>query len=139
QVLPCGTHANLEHPIRGSEKRDKLNVSYRAQSMRGKPAAELTRGAQTMAEAAATPNGARRNRVVILGGGFAGINAAMELAKLPVDTTIVDRKNYHLFHPLLDQVALAVLSPAVIPQPRRPLLRDFPNLDVLMDEAGGFA
>ena len=58
-----------------------------------------------MAEAAATRNGARRSRVVILGGGFAGINAAMELAKLPVDITIVDRKNYHLFQPLLYQVA----------------------------------
>src|SRR5437660_2112031 len=87
---------------------------------------------------AATPNGARRNRVVILGGGFAGINAAMELAKLPVDITIVDRKNYHLFQPLLYQVALAVLSPADIAQPIRSLMRDYPNIAVLMDEAVGF-
>src|SRR6201996_6578052 len=87
---------------------------------------------------AATRNGARRNRIVILGGGFAGINAAMELAKLPVDITIVDRKNYHLFQPLLYQVALAVLSPADIAQPIRSLMRDHPNIDVLMDEAVGF-
>jgi NADH:ubiquinone reductase (H+-translocating) len=79
-----------------------------------------------------------RKRVVILGGGFGGINAAMDLAKLPVDVTIVDRKNYHLFQPLLYQVALAVLSPADIAQPIRSLVRDHPNIDVLMDEAIGF-
>jgi NADH dehydrogenase len=86
----------------------------------------------------AARNVGRRNRVVILGGGFAGINAAMDLAKLPVDVTIVDRKNYHLFQPLLYQVALAVLSPADIAQPIRSLMRDHPNIDVLMDEAVGF-
>jgi NADH dehydrogenase len=91
-----------------------------------------------MAETAAAGNGARRNRVVILGGGFAGINAAMDLAKLSVDVTIVDRKNYHLFQPLLYQVALAVLSPADIAQPIRSLMRDYPNIEVLMDEAVGF-
>jgi NADH dehydrogenase len=79
----------------------------------------------------------RRKRVVILGGGFAGINAAMELAKLPVDVTVVDRRNYHLFQPLLYQVALAVLSPAEIAQPIRSLLRHHPNIEVLMDEAIG--
>jgi NADH dehydrogenase len=83
-------------------------------------------------------SGARRKRVVILGGGFAGINAATSLAKLPVDVTIVDRKNYHLFQPLLYQVALAVLSPAEIAQPIRSLMRNHPNIDVLMDEAVGF-
>src|ERR1700748_1786671 len=91
-----------------------------------------------MTEAAATRNGGRSSRVVILGGGFAGINAAMELAKLPVDITIVDRKNYHLFQPLLYQVALAVLSPADIAQPIRSLMRVHPNIAVLMDEAVGF-
>jgi NADH dehydrogenase len=79
-----------------------------------------------------------RKRVVILGGGFGGINAAKDLAKLPVDVTLVDRKNYHLFQPLLYQVALAVLSPADIAQPIRSLVRDYPNIDVLMDEAIGF-
>jgi NADH dehydrogenase len=91
-----------------------------------------------MAEAAVARSGVWRTRVVILGGGFAGINAAMDLAKLPVDVTIVDRKNYHLFQPLLYQVALAVLSPADIAQPIRSLMRDHPNIDVLMDEAIGF-
>jgi NADH:ubiquinone reductase (H+-translocating) len=91
-----------------------------------------------MAEAAAIRSVAGRKRVVILGGGFGGINAAMDLAKLPVDVTMVDRKNYHLFQPLLYQVALAVLSPADIAQPIRSLVREYPNIDVLMDEAIGF-
>jgi NADH:quinone reductase (non-electrogenic) len=91
-----------------------------------------------MADAMATQSGTVRKRVVILGGGFGGINAAIGLAKLPVDITVVDRKNYHLFQPLLYQVALAVLSPADIAQPIRSLMRDHPNIDVLMDEALGF-
>jgi NADH dehydrogenase len=91
-----------------------------------------------MTEVVVGQNGRERKRVVILGGGFAGINAAINLAKLPVDVTIVDRKNYHLFQPLLYQVALAVLSPAEIAQPIRSLVRDYPNIEVLMDEAIGF-
>ncbi len=79
-----------------------------------------------------------RKRVIVVGGGFAGLNAAMELAKLPVDVTLVDRKNYHTFQPLLYQVALAVLSPAEIAQPIRSILRDHQNVEVLMDEVVGF-
>jgi NADH dehydrogenase len=79
-----------------------------------------------------------RKRVVILGGGFAGINAAEGLGKLPVDVTLVDRRNHHTFQPLLYQVALAVLSPGDIAQPIRTILRDYPNIEVLMDEAVGF-
>jgi NADH:ubiquinone reductase (H+-translocating) len=79
-----------------------------------------------------------RKRIVVLGGGFGGIHAAQELAKLSVDVTVVDRKNYHVFQPLLYQVALAVLSPAEIAQPIRSILRDHPNIEVLMDEAVGF-
>src|SRR3569833_3579831 len=78
-----------------------------------------------------------RRKVVIVGGGFAGINAARVLGKLPVDVTLVDRKNYHTFQPLLYQVALAVLSPADIAQPIRSILRDSPNIEVLMDEVVG--
>ena len=79
-----------------------------------------------------------RRRVVVIGGGFAGINAAMGLANLPVDVTLVDRKNYHTFQPLLYQVALAVLSPADVAQPIRSILKDHPNIEVLMDEVVGF-
>jgi NADH dehydrogenase len=73
-------------------------------------------------------------RVVIVGGGFAGINAAKGLARLPVDVTVIDRRNHYTFQPLLYQVALAVLSPADIAQPIRTILRSQPNTEVLMDE-----
>jgi NADH dehydrogenase len=89
-----------------------------------------------LAEATESPR--VRRRVVVIGGGFAGINAAMKLADLPVDVTVVDRKNYHTFQPLLYQVALAVLSPADVAQPIRSILRDHPNIEVLMDEVVGF-
>ena len=69
----------------------------------------------------------RRPRVVIVGGGFAGLNAAQGLAQLPVDVTLIDRRNHHTFQPLLYQVALAVLSPADIAQPIRTILRNQPN------------
>ncbi len=91
-----------------------------------------------MTEFGAAVSGGVRKRVVVLGGGFAGINAAFQLAKLPVDVTLVDRKNHHTFQPLLYQIALAVLSPADIAQPIRSLVRDFQNVEVLMDEALGF-
>ncbi|MBT9331262.1 NAD(P)/FAD-dependent oxidoreductase [Paracidobacterium acidisoli] len=80
----------------------------------------------------------RRPRVLILGGGFAGTHAALALSKLPVDITIVDRRNHFTFQPLLYQVALAVLSPANIASPIRTILRGRPNVEVLMDEAIGF-
>ncbi|MGH9562094.1 MAG: NAD(P)/FAD-dependent oxidoreductase [Terracidiphilus sp.] len=79
----------------------------------------------------------RRPRVVIVGGGFGGLHAARSLAHVPVDVTLVDRRNHHLFQPLLYQVALAVLSPADIAQPIRSILRSQLNADVLMDEIVG--
>ena len=78
-----------------------------------------------------------RPRVVIVGGGFAGLKAATSLRKLPVDVTVIDRRNHHTFQPLLYQVALAVLSPADIAQPIRTILRKQANTDVLMDEVVG--
>jgi NADH:ubiquinone reductase (H+-translocating) len=90
-----------------------------------------------MAEATAAGASVRK-RVVVLGAGFAGINAAFGLAKLPVDVTLVDRKNHHTFQPLLYQIALAVLSPGDIAQPIRSLMRDHLNIEVLMDEAISF-
>jgi NADH dehydrogenase len=79
-----------------------------------------------------------RPRVVILGGGFAGLHAAQALGKMAADVTIVDRRNHHTFQPLLYQVALGVLSPADIAQPIRTILRHDKNVEVLMDEAVGF-
>ena len=75
-----------------------------------------------------------RPRVVIVGGGFGGLHAARSLAHLAVDVTVVDRRNHHLFQPLLYQVALAVLSPADIAEPIRTILRHQSNAEVLMDE-----
>ncbi len=80
----------------------------------------------------------RRPRVVIIGGGFAGIHAARSLARLPVDVTVIDRRNHHTFQPLLYQVALAVLSPADIASPIRSIVRHQKNTQVLMDEVIGF-
>lgn len=86
----------------------------------------------------AAAGGRERKRVVILGGGFAGLHAANGLARLPVDVTLVDRRNHHTFQPLLYQVALAVLSPADIAQPLRSILSRQKNTEVLMDEAIDF-
>jgi len=79
----------------------------------------------------------KRPRVVIVGGGFGGIHAARSLKNLPVSVTVIDRRNHHIFQPLLYQVALAVLSPADIAQPIRTILRDQRNAEVLMDEVVG--
>ncbi len=83
-------------------------------------------------------SGSVRRRVVIVGGGFGGIRAAIGLKDANVDVTLVDRRNYHLFQPLLYQVALAVLSPADIAQPIRTIVRNHKNVEVLMDEVVGF-
>lgn len=80
---------------------------------------------------------ARRTRVAIVGAGFAGLHAAQGLGRLPVEVTVVDRRNHHTFQPLLYQVALAVLSPADIAQPIRTILRRHENTQVLMDEVVG--
>ena len=76
-----------------------------------------------------------RPRVVILGGGFGGLYAAKALARAPVRVTLVDRRNHHLFQPLLYQVATAGLSPADIGEPIRRILRHQRNATVLMADA----
>ncbi len=77
----------------------------------------------------------KRPHVVILGGGFGGLYCARALADAPVRITLVDRRNHHLFQPLLYQVATAALNPADIAQPIRSILRKQPNLEVLLAEA----
>ena len=78
------------------------------------------------------PSPGARPRVVVLGAGFGGLMAAKDLSGVPVDITIIDRQNYHLFQPLLYQVATATLSPADIAVPIRSILRDQENCAVLL-------
>lgn len=78
-----------------------------------------------------------RPHVVILGGGFAGLNAARSLANVPVRVTLVDRRNHHLFQPLLYQVASAALNPADIATPIRSILRKQKNVQVILGDAVG--
>lgn len=78
------------------------------------------------------------HRVVIIGGGFGGLNAAQALNKVPVDVTLIDRRNFHLFQPLLYQVATGGLSPANIATPLRSILRKQRNCKVLLGEVIGF-
>ena len=78
-----------------------------------------------------------RKRVVIIGGGFAGVAAARALRAADVDVVLVDRRNHHIFQPLLYQVATAVLSPAEIAAPIRQLEVKQRNLSVLLAEVTG--
>jgi NADH:quinone reductase (non-electrogenic) len=77
------------------------------------------------------------HRVVIIGGGFGGLSAARRLKRAPVDVTLIDRCNYHLFQPLLYQVATGALSPANIASPLRTILKGQKNTRVLLAEAIG--
>src|SRR5579862_9113400 len=77
-------------------------------------------------------------RVVIIGGGFGGLNAARRLAHAPVQVTLIDRRNHHTFQPLLYQVATAGISPGEIAAPIRWILRSDKNVEVIMDEVVGF-
>jgi NADH dehydrogenase len=87
--------------------------------------------------ASGSPMAAETPHVVIVGGGFGGLNAARALAKAPVRITVVDRRNHHLFQPLLYQVATASLSPADIASPIRAILRKQDNATVLLAEVTG--
>ncbi|MEP6849815.1 MAG: NAD(P)/FAD-dependent oxidoreductase [Acidobacteriota bacterium] len=80
----------------------------------------------------------QRPRVVIVGGGFGGLWAAKALANKPVDVTLIDRKNHHVFQPLLYQVATAVLSPGEIAQPIRRILHYAQNTEVILGDVFGF-
>src|SRR5436305_8253736 len=84
-----------------------------------------------------TAAGAHRPQVVIVGGGFGGLKAARTLADCPVRVTVLDRENYHLFQPLLYQVATAGLSPADIAAPIRGIVGAYRNVTVLLGEIVG--
>jgi NADH dehydrogenase len=81
---------------------------------------------------------AERHRVVIIGGGFGGLNAAQALRKAQADVILVDRRNFHLFQPLLYQVATGGLSPANIAAPLRGVLGKQSNCEVLLADVVGF-
>lgn len=106
----------------------------------------LSQGRQSsrMAQSNLTANGVRIKRIVVIGGGFAGLAAAKDLARkrLPdgesFDITLVDRRNHHLFQPLLYQVATAALSPADISVPIRSLFANAQNVRVVLDEVQDF-
>jgi NADH:ubiquinone reductase (H+-translocating) len=85
----------------------------------------------------ATVTGAR-HRVVVVGGGFGGLLAVRRLARHPVDVTLIDRRNHHLFQPLLYQVATGILSPGQIAPVLRHLLRRSENVRVVLAEVCGF-
>jgi NADH:ubiquinone reductase (H+-translocating) len=84
------------------------------------------------------PNKATIPRVVVVGAGFGGLQAARALARYPVRITLIDQRNYHTFQPLLYQVATAGISPGEIAAPVRQILRSKDNIEVLMGEVLGF-
>jgi len=76
-------------------------------------------------------------RVVIVGGGFGGLSAARALRNAPVSVTLIDKRNYHLFRPMLYQVATGLLSADEISGPLRSIFSHQKNVDVLLDEVTG--
>ena len=95
-------------------------------------ALEETRSREPLSRPEAAPT--KRKRVVIIGGGFAGIAAARALRRCDADVVLIDRRNHHIFQPLLYQVATAVLAPAEIAAPIRQIEEKQKNLTVMLAE-----
>src|ERR1700722_8072218 len=80
----------------------------------------------------------RRHRVVVIGGGFGGMQAVKHLRRAPVSVTLVDCRNFHLFQPLTYQVATGALSPSEVTYPLRALFGSADNVDVALAAVTGF-
>ena len=94
--------------------------------------------AQPRSEAAAVAaQPERKPRIVIVGGGFGGVSAARALRRSDAEVVLIDRRNHHIFQPLLYQVATAVLSPSDVAAPIRQLARKQKNLSVMLAEVTG--
>src|SRR5690348_3531461 len=91
----------------------------------------------TAAEPSHTATAAARPHIVIVGAGFGGLSAATRLGRVAADVTVIDRRNYHLFQPLLYQVATAALSPADIAAPIRGILSQHQNINVILGTVTG--
>src|SRR3954468_2149056 len=81
---------------------------------------------------------ARKHRIAVVGGGFGGLQAVEHLRKAPVDITLIDRRNFHLFQPLTYQVATGALSPGEIAYPLRTIFKRDRNVRVVMAEVADF-
>src|SRR5438093_3406702 len=86
----------------------------------------------------ARASGVDHHRVVVVGGGFGGLQAVLKLRRAPVEVTLVDRRNFHLFQPLTYQVATGALSPGEIAYPLRAIFKRHRNVRVLMAEVSDF-
>src|ERR1700739_965295 len=106
-------------------------MSEALQDLRPRPAdASRQRDSRTL-PAARSP-GVQRTRIVIVGGGFAGLAAARALKRTDADVVLIDRRNHHIFQPLLYQVATAVLAPSEIAAPLRQLAVKQKNFNVML-------
>lgn len=101
------------------------------------PGTYIVDGRPVALQGVASPEPAVMPRVVIVGAGFAGLQAARAFRNVPVQVTVIDRNNHHLFQPLLYQVATAVLSPAEISAPIRSVLHKQKNTEVLLGAVTG--
>jgi NADH:ubiquinone reductase (H+-translocating) len=102
------------------------------------PAITLVRTSAHSGKVASVTTEQNTHRVVIVGGGFGGLQAALKLSRMPVQVTLIDRRNFHLFQPLAYQVATGALSPAEISYPLRRIFRRRRNVRVVLADVTGF-